>query len=102
MFPQDVLDQHVTRADLRVDSQRERSIVADVANLPNRLHVLVLNVLVLLPTLATAKHLRTGTALNLQNHKLGQTPSKLLQKYALTSLGIFMVDATITMDERCF
>lgn len=100
MFPQDVLDQHVTRADLRVDSQRERSIVADVANLPNRLHVLVLNVLVLLPTLATAKHLRTGTALNLRKIS-DQTPSKLLQKYVLTSLGIFMVDATITMDERC-
>lgn len=65
MFGQDMLDQNVARRYLGIGPQRERSIVANVANLSYGLHFLVGVVLVLQSAFGTAKHLSARAALDL-------------------------------------
>lgn len=65
MFGQDMLDQNVARRYLGIGPQRERSIVANVANLSYGLHFLVGVVLVLQSAFGTAKHLPARAALDL-------------------------------------
>lgn len=65
MLGKDVLNKNVVRRYLGIGTQRERSIVANVANLSDGLHFLMGVVFMLQPTFRTAKHLPARAALNL-------------------------------------
>lgn len=65
MLGKDVLNKNVVRRYLGIGTQRERSIVANVANLSDGLHFLMGVVFMLQPTFRTAKYLPARAALNL-------------------------------------